>query len=63
LVQKLLEKYQKNDFIPRQEQFLKIYNDNILTQKKDFSIHDLSSLYILPDMSIYPSWNLLDYKL
>ncbi len=63
LVQRLLAKYKKDDFVPRQEQFLKIDKDNISTKKKDFSIYDLRSLYILPDMTIYPSWNLIDYKL
>lgn len=59
LLETILTKY-KNIWLKfRQEKFFK---KNI---KKDyiFDIKNLHSLYILPNKTIYPAWNLIDYKL
>ena len=60
VVESILNKYKNDKLRFRQENFFrKDYNINY----RNFDILNLKSLYILPDMTVYPAWNLIDYKL
>ncbi len=62
LVENILEKYKSTNLKSRQEQFFNRKNFEVKTNYK-FNVLNLKSLYILPDLSVYPAWNLIDYKL
>lgn len=61
VIEKILDKYKNNKLRYRQESFLSLKNN--WKNNYTFNVSDLKSLYILPDLSIYPAWNLIDYKL
>lgn len=60
VIDKILDKYKNKKLKYRQENFL-----NNKDSKKDFlfNVNELKSLYILPDLRVFPAWNLLDYEL
>ncbi len=61
ILEKISAKYMQKGFFPRQEQFF--FRNKKIESEYKFDIKKLKSLYILPDKSVYPSWNLMDYKL
>lgn len=61
LIERLLDKYKNKKLRYRQESFLK--EKIVWKQEYIFDLKKLKSLYILPDQTVYPAWNLIDYKL